>query len=190
MLLNTQRTEQPDRAAIDSLLERIADGDRHAMELLYRRTAKAAYGYALSILKHPADAEDVLHDCYVQIFQKAQSYRSRGKPMAWILTIVKNLSRDALRKRKKTNALAEGDWIAALADEKHFKEDERLLLKECMNGLSEEERLIIVQHAVLGFKHQEIADDLNLPLSTVLSKYRRALLKLRTAMLKGDSHDE
>ena len=49
--------------------------------------------------------------------------------------------------------------------------------------------MIIVQHAVIGFKHQEIADDLDLPLSTVLSKYRRALMKLRTAMLKGDSYD-
>jgi len=175
---------------LDSLIERISSGDRHAAELLYRHTAKSVYGYALSLLKNPADAEDVLHDCFVQILQKAQSYRSQGKPMAWILTIVKNLCRDTLRKHKKTDALPDEDWIMDLAEQKHLSHDERLLLEECMNGLSQEERMILVQHAVFGFKHQEIADDLSLPLSTVLSKYRRALLKLRTALLKGDAYDE
>ena len=190
MLLNNQKTEDINGARIESLLGRIAEGDRHAVELLYRCTAKNAYGFALSMLKNPADAEDVLHDCYMQILQRAHNYRSQGKPMAWILTIVKNLCRDTARRRRKTDALPDGDWIAELAEQRHLSGDERLLLEECMNGLSDEERMIIVQHAVLGFRHQEIADDLGLPLSTVLSKYRRALLKLRTAMLKGDTHDE
>ena len=88
-----------------------------------------------------------------------------------------------------TDPLPDGDWVAELAEQKHLSNDERLLLDECMKRLSDEERMIIVQHAVIGFKHQEIADDLDLPLSTVLSKYRRALMKLRTAMLKGDSYD-
>lgn len=189
MLINAQKAEDPDRERIDSLLSRIKDGDRHAMELLYRCTAKNVYGYALSMLKSTVDAEDVLHDCYVQVFQKARFYRSEGKPMAWILTIVKNLCRDAMRKRKKTDPLPDGEWVAELAEQKHLSSDERLLLDECMKRLSDEERMIIVQHAVIGFKHQEIADDLDLPLSTVLSKYRRALMKLRTAMLKGDSYD-
>ena len=72
MLINAQKAEDPDRERIDSLLSRIKDGDRHAMELLYRCTAKNVYGYALSMLKSTADAEDVLHDCYVQVFQKAR----------------------------------------------------------------------------------------------------------------------
>lgn len=190
MLALLQKAVNSDQEKIESLLRSLADGDRHAMEPLYRCTAKKAYGYALSILKSPADAEDVLHDCYVQIFQKAQSYKSQGKPMAWILTIVKNLCRDALRKRKKTDSLPDSGWIDEISSEKHLDGEERILLEECMNGLSGEERIIVVQHAVLGYKHQEIADDLEMPLSTVLSKYRRALLKLRTAMLKGASHDK
>ena len=185
MLLKSQIVGETEYAVIESLLSRIKDGDRHAMELLYHRTAKSVYGYALSMLKSTADAEDVLHDCYMQIFQKALLYRSEGKPMAWILTIVKNLCRDVMRKRKRTDPLPDGDWIAMLSENKHLSDDERLLLDECMNGLPNEERMIVVQHAVMGFKHQEIAADLNLPLSTVLSKYRRALIKLRTAMLKG-----
>ena len=129
MFFQTQKTEEPDCAAIEALLSRIKDGDRHAMELLDHRTAKNVYGYALSMLKSTTDAEDVLHDCYIQIFQKAWLYRSEGKPMAWILTIVKNLCRDAMRKRKKTDPLPDGDWIATLAEQKHLSHDERLLLE-------------------------------------------------------------
>ncbi len=110
--------------------------------------------------------------------------------MAWLLTVTKNLCRDVMRKKKRTEPLPDENWIGAFAEQKHLSQDERLLLEACMNDLSGEERTIIVQHAVLGFKHQEIADDLSLPLSTVLSKYRRALIKLRTAMLKGDATDE
>mgnify|MGYP002866021873 CR=1 FL=1 len=110
MVLKEQITEELDRGVLETLLSQIADGDRHAMEQLYRRTAKNAYSYALSVLKNPADAEDMLHDCYLQVFRKAQSYRREGKPMAWIITIVKNLCRDALRKRKKVDPLTETNW--------------------------------------------------------------------------------
>ena len=116
MLIHAQRTEEPDRERIESLLSRIKDGDRHAMELLYRCTAKNVYGYALSMLKSTADAEDVLHDCYMQIFQRARLYRSEGKPMAWVLTIVKNLCRDAMRKRKKTGPLPSSSNTGILSE--------------------------------------------------------------------------
>lgn len=51
--------------------------------MLYRSTSGAVFAYALSVLKNRQDAEDVLHDCYVNIYQTAQAYRSEGKPMQW-----------------------------------------------------------------------------------------------------------
>lgn len=190
MRLEAQILERKEHARLESLISRIAEGDRHAMESLYQRTARNVYGFALSMLKNAADAEDVLHDCYLQVFQKAPIYRSEGKPMAWILTIVKNLCRDTARRRRRIDLLQSEDWIGNLAEEKHLDHEERLLLEACMNDLAEEERAIVLQHAVMGFKHQEIADDLDMPLSTVLSKYRRALMKLRTAMLKGEPEND
>ena len=56
---------------------------------------------------------------------------------------------------------------------------EALLLKECMTSLSEEERQIFVLHALSGLKHREIGKLLDLPLSTVLSKYNRAIKKIQ-----------
>ena len=57
--------------------------------------------------------------------------------------------------------------------------EDRLILTECMKLLSDEERQIVILHAVAGFKHRETAKLLELPLSTVLSKYNRAMKKLK-----------
>ena len=57
-----------------------------------------------------------------------------------------------------------------------------ILLETCLKDLSDEERQIVVMHAVSGLKHREIADLLRIPLGTVLSKYRRAIKKLRTRL--------
>ena len=93
--------------------------------------------------------------------------------MAWILTIARNLSFKLLQQKKNSAALPfdPGDdrWDA----------DDRLVIEACLNILSDEERQIVVLHAVSGFKHKEIAAFLQIPLSTVLSKYHRALKKMK-----------
>ena len=61
---------------------------------------------------------------------------------------------------------------------------DRIVLTECMSRLSDQERQIVVLHVVSGFKHREIANMLELNLSTVLSKYHRAIRKLKTFIEK------
>lgn len=67
-------------AALDGCIARIAQGSQEALAQLYDRTRPAVYGFALSILKSPHDAEDVLHDAYLQVWNAAGDYRSQGKP--------------------------------------------------------------------------------------------------------------
>ncbi len=165
------------QAAVDECLLRIGRKDLSALEELYHRTSVSAYSYALSILKNAQDAEDVLHDCYVLICSAAESYRSAGKPMAWILTIIRNLCLKKLREKKKTTELESMEPY--LGNDPAMSAEDRLIISECFKVLSDEERQIVVLHAVSGFKHREIAGLLGMPVSTVLSKYNRALKKLR-----------
>jgi RNA polymerase sigma-70 factor (ECF subfamily) len=60
--------------------------------------------------------------------------------------------------------------------------DDKVVLQQCMEVLSDTERQIVVLHAVSGFKHREIAAYLELPLATVLSKYHRAIKKMKTML--------
>ncbi len=183
--------ENADAATLDFYLQRVADGDAHALEDLYRETHSSVYAYALSVLKNVHDAEDVLHDCYIALWQAAGNYSSSGKPMAWIVTIAKNLCFMKLRERKKNADIEEDEFfVDAHYNETAMSPEDRFILNECMNELSDEERQIVVLHAVSGFKHREIAAFLHMALPTVLSKYNRALKKLKTALTKGDGINE
>ncbi len=180
MLFLTVAAPAPgDGAALDNCIARIAGGDQEALAQLYERTRSAVYGFALSILKVPHDAEDVLHDAYLQVWSAAGSYRSQGKPMAWLLTIVRNLSMDLLRRRSRSEALSWEECRDQFADQPAVTPEERILLASLLSSLGDEERQVVTLHALSGLKHREIAALLDLPLPTVLSKYSRALKKLQ-----------
>lgn len=166
-------------AELDRFLSGIAAGDPDALELLYHSTCTSVYTFALSILKNSHDAEDVLQDCYLHIHAGAGNYRTFGKPMAWILTITKNLCFRKLRERQKFADLPQEDWEPWLAADAGLSHEDRVVIRQCMEQLSDEERQIVTLHAVTGLRHREISELLELPLSTVLSKYNRAIKKLR-----------
>lgn len=163
-------------ADIEQLLSRMAQGDTRALETLYQHTKTSIYGFALSIVRHPQDAEDVMQDAYVRIFQAAAGYTSQGKPMAWVLTIVRNLSLMKLRERATVPLEDQPEPAQESFD---GQTHDAMLLQAAMAILGEQEREIVMLHAVSGLKHREIAQLLSLPLSTVLSKYHRALSKLK-----------
>ena len=167
------------RVDMDDLLFRIAAGEQAALAQLYEHTQASVFGFALSILKNTHDAEDVLHDCYVAVWQGAAGYRSRGKPLAWILTVTRNLCLQQLRTRSRVSDLAPEDWEPYLADKEGVTLEDRSILRSCMEQLRDEERQIVTLHALSGFKHREIAAILQLPLPTVLSKYHRAVKRLK-----------
>ncbi|MCD8332508.1 MAG: RNA polymerase sigma factor [Oscillospiraceae bacterium] len=169
---------------LDGWLKAMAQGDRSALEALYRKTSSAVYGFALSICRNAQDAEDVLQDTYLQALRGAESYRSQGKPMAWLLTITRNLCLMRLRERNK--AVPTDQWPTVCAPQDGCTPEDRILLEHAMTALGDQERQVVMLHAVAGMKHREIAAVLELPLPTVLSKYSRALKKLRNAMKEDE----
>lgn len=174
-----------DQTGLESLLLDMTRGDQEALAQLYHRTRTAVFGLTLSYLKNRHDAEDVTQDTFVRAWENAPSYRPQGKPMAWLLTIARNLSLMKLREKDRTESLPEEDWALPGPDDALTTED-RTVLSAAMFVLEDEEQRIVLLHAVTGLKHREIAESLSLPLSTVLSKYHRALKKLRRKLEGGD----
>lgn len=172
-------------APLETYIAGIAAGDKAAVSALYEETKAAVYGFALSILKNSSDAEDVLQDTYIKIWSAAGCYNPLGKPMAWVLTITKNLAMSTLRERSKTADISEESWLALEAKSPDISTEERLTLNAAMQSLSHEERQIVILHAVSGLKHIEISQLLSIPLSTVLSKYNRAKKKLQIKLKEG-----
>lgn len=170
---------------LEQLLYQLANaenGDKTALGEIYEHIRVPVYAYALSILKNPYDAEDALHDALLCLYQAVDRYRPDGKPMAWILTITRNLCYQKLRSQKHTADLPEEAWDRYLDSAEEVTVEDRVVLRQCMARLSEEEQEILVMHAVADMKHRQIAEVMDLPLSTVLAKYHRALKKLRKEM--------
>ena len=171
----------------ENLILRMAGGDRDAFTELYRQTSSAVYGFALSILKNKHDAEDVMHDAYIRTYTSAITYKPTGKPLAWILTIVKNLCYSKIRSGKVCEDISEYENLAGSIDDDSI---DRMVLEEAMKILDSEERQIVILHALTGMKHREIAEIIDAPVGTVLSKYNRALKKMRKELEgKGYGND-
>ncbi|MEG0368606.1 MAG: RNA polymerase sigma factor, partial [Hungatella sp.] len=163
----------------ENLFQKIGEGDRCAFEELYRITERSIYAYVLSLLKNPYDAQDIVQETYLKIRMSAHLYQPQGKPMAWIFTISRNLVHNFQRKQSQNTDIESYDiennsQFAYVTDP-----TDRLILEGALTVLAEDERQILFLHAVSGICHREIASDLGLPLSTVLSRYYRSLKKMK-----------
>lgn len=178
------RTNRPAQCLDEGLLPRVGQGDMVAFEVLYRESWPAVYALALSILQNPADAEDAAQETYLKVRAAAHLYVPQGKPMAWLFTITKNLCRDRLRERAGAEPLPEGEErdarFAYVSDP-----TDRLVLEGALALLNEGERQVVLLHTASGLRHREIAKALGQPLSTVLSRYNRALKKLQRYLSEG-----
>lgn len=167
-----------DNISLDDYILCIADGNTKYLEKLYGATKAYVFGYAFSILKNINDSEDVMQDVFLNIYKNAQFYSSKNKPMAWIITITRNLCLEKIRRKNKL-AFDDISTVEHLLSKKDVSYD-KVLLKTILEELSDEERQIVVLNSLCGFTFLEISRMLELKLSTVLSKYNRAIKKVRS----------
>ena len=184
-LSTVKESAKQDDKRIAQLIHMISEGDTQSLGELYKITSVSIYSFALSMMKNSHDAEDVMHDVYLTVSASAASYEDRGKPLAWLLTITKNHCLMKLRKRAKNADYCPENWEDTLAVAAGLSTEDTVIIRVCMEKLSDEELRIVTLHAVSGFKHREIAEILSLPLPTVLSKYSRAIRKLKSILADG-----
>ncbi len=171
---------------IEALIAKMADSDVSAMGDLYELIRADIYAFALSKIGRREDAEDVTQDTFVRIWQNAPSYTPMGKPMAWILTVELNL----IRRACELAARNVGELDETVPDEDMNVEENVInsaFLRQMLQELSPEARQVVTLHLVSGLKHREIAELLNEPLVTVISRYRRAIKKLQIIVKEGDA---
>ncbi len=175
MMVFTEELEYTSRE-LDRWIREAGQGNRESLRLLYRSAAPAVFAYALSILKNPYDAEDVLQDCFVTV-QKGVEYQQQGKPMAWLMTVTRNQCLKLLRDRSRMVPLPEQEIGAQLSDP-----EDRLLARSLLEALEDQERQIVILHAAAGFTCREIGKHLGLKTATVMTKYHRAVQKLKSML--------
>ena len=155
-----------------------------AFSYLYDNYSGALYGIIHSIITDKETANDVLQDVFVNIWRKIESYDpSKGRLFTWMLNIARNAAIDKIRSKGfrdglKNQPISENVDISVGSAINPAIND--VGLKKVISRLKEEQRVLIDLSYFQGFTHEEIAKAMNIPLGTVKTRIRSALIQLRT----------
>ncbi|TQI80760.1 RNA polymerase sigma-70 factor (ECF subfamily) [Serratia fonticola] len=168
------------------LMQAVALGDRRAFEQLYRLTSPRLFAVALRMLRRQSWAEEVLHDSFISVWNRAVSYDPNlSSPMTWLTHIVRNRAIDWLRGEGGRSMQTEDEWLDSMGDASEDPSNQFLhgeeagKLAECLNHLNAEQRQSIVLAYYQGMSHGEVSAHLQQPLGTIKSWIRRALDHLK-----------
>jgi RNA polymerase sigma-70 factor (ECF subfamily) len=172
-----------------ALVARMARGDRPALSVLYTRHAPRLLALAIQILRNRAEAEDVLHDVFLEAWQKASSYSvERGTVAAWLSLRARSRAIDKRRAAPRTRAVSLEGWESDGPPDPSVDpariQDHRKLGK-AFAVMTPDEQQVIVLGYFEGLSSSEIAEQLGTPIGTVKSRTRSALQKLRTKLDGG-----
>ncbi|MEO7932167.1 MAG: sigma-70 family RNA polymerase sigma factor [Chthoniobacterales bacterium] len=179
----------PEQQLEMELLRRTAQGDRASFEALYERFSGILFTAALRVLNDQREAEDILQDVFIQIWEKAHFYvPERGKPLTWALTLTRNKSIDRLRSLQRRARLRdqvenETEIKSSLGQRDSSDEVDSLekgkIIRAAVMQLSQEQREAIEMAYFGGLTQIEIASRLDQPLGTVKARIRRGMMRLK-----------
>lgn len=168
---------------------RMALGDQPALGLLYDAMAVAIFSLAGRIVRSDAAAEEITSDVFFQAWCNAASFdRSRGSVRAWLMTMCRSRAIDFVRARRPELAgvgVLEHDDAEAPAPSSEDPFDlldalrRESAVRGCIARLEPVQRQLVALAFFRGYSHSEIADSTGLPLGTVKSHLRKALLRIR-----------
>lgn len=165
------------------LMRRLLDGEEEeAIRILYRRFAQPVYGLGLRLLGSPEAAEELTQDVFLAIWQKAGRFDpSRGRLSTWLMRIAHNLGVDRLRRdsRHRAAAIAELEDVPAPGEPEETGVVDRVSALRILQGLPRADRELLLLAYYRGWTAREIAESQGIPLGTVKTRLRTALIKLR-----------
>ena len=185
---------ETDRESDEALLQKVAGGDERAFSELYDRFSAPLFSLIRQILDDAHEAEDVLQDGFMNLWDKAANYdATKGKAFSWAVMIFRNKAIDRLRARGRRSRLHEAaasEMPLTMyssgpgADDAAADKDSAALVRKALLSLPAEQRRLVEFAFFKGETHQAIAEALGVPLGTVKTNIRRGLLRLRD-ILKG-----
>jgi len=186
-----------DRKGMDAeLLRRMALRDRAAFAELYDRFSRPLYATALRVLGDAREAEDIVQDVFLTLWEKAGSFEpARGTAFAWAVTLTRNRAIDRIRVRRRRAALLQASAPEDLgyhsegaagdsADNLWLKEKARAVRAAVATLPGDQQRALELAF-FSGLTQLEIAERLSEPIGTIKARIRRGMLKLRETLSRS-----
>lgn len=169
----------------EQLIKAIAARDEDALAFLYDRYKIILFSIILRLLNNREEAEDVLQEIFLQIWQKAKNFdENRGRPFTWLVTISRGRAIDriralAVRQRTAIESLIEKSEVVESVEAETIVKHQRLAIANILKELPKDQRTVLLLAYFEGFSQTEIAAKLDAPLGTVKTRMRKATIKLR-----------
>ena len=167
------------------LVAALKERNNQAFAFLYDHYAGALYSIIRQIITDNSElAGDVLQEVFINIWRKIESYdQTKGRLFTWMLNIARNASIDTLRSKsyqnsQKNQELPENVYKGA-SNQTTQQNVDNIGLKKVLEKLKPEHRVLVELAYFKGFTHEEIAEMMTIPLGTVKTRIRNALLQLR-----------
>lgn len=170
------------------ILLAMAEGEKDAMRRLYAMTSRELYLLCFSFIQNREASEDVLHEVYLKVWNRAASYdHTKGTPMAWLTRIARNSAIDWIRAQKRRSTTGD-DTLIFVADQSETAEEMLIRMEQSENAMKQIEDLAsadanLIRSAYLrGMTYSQVANETGLPLGTVKTRIRRGLRIMRERM--------
>jgi len=176
------------------LVRQCKRGDMDAFGELVRRHQQSVFNFCLRLLRNAEDAEDIAQDAFVQAYRNIKKFQPRAKFSTWLFTIAKNLSLNLIRDEKRgTRRMVpiddglEGVTLATAAadqpDSEAIEHETAAVVREAIDRLSPDHKLVIVLRDLEGLSYKEIGQMINCRSGTVKSRLSRARAGLKEVLL-------
>jgi RNA polymerase sigma-70 factor, ECF subfamily len=175
----------------EQLMLQVAEGNRVAFAALYDRFSTPLYSLALKMLANEAEAQDLLQEVFLSVWNKAVTFRSdKGSAFAWVVSQARNRAIDRIRSRRRRGELLEahgpelepsGSVVLSSAQNAELSERGRHL-RDALGQLSEEQRQVLQLAYFEGLTQLEISQRLAEPLGTIKARAHRGMARLRAAL--------
>lgn len=164
------------------LVSLLKQKDKAAFSYLYDNYSSALYGIALKILNQDEEtSKDILQETFIKIWKSMESYEpTKGTLFTWMLNITRNGAIDKLRLLKKVSIHSINDNVHIVDRiHQHTIGEDKIGVKEVVKNLKPEYKSVIDLAYFGGYTQEEISEELNIPLGTVKTRVRAALIELR-----------
>jgi len=176
------------------LVRQCKRGDMDAFGELVRRHQQSVFNFCLRLLRNVEDAEDIAQDAFVQAYRNIKKFQPRAKFSTWLFTIAKNLSLNLIRDEKRgtrrmvpiddgPEGVTVATGVADQPDSEAVGHETAAVVREAIERLSPDHKLVIVLRDLEGLSYKEIGQVMNCRSGTVKSRLSRARASLKEVLL-------
>ena len=168
----------------EELVMAIRNREKAGAEALYEMYSSSLYGVIYRVVQHEEIAEDLLQDTFLRIWNSFPSYdSSKGRLFTWMVNIARNISIDKIRSKDFRNSSKtediENNVLTIEMQTGNTLNPEIMGLKELVAKLKPEQKIVLDLVYFRGFTHAEVSEELEIPLGTVKTRLRNAIISLR-----------